>query len=218
MLFGKLANIGDDISDEFITDAAEFKKIVTGETIDAEQKGQPKFDFEPYVKLVFSANAIPRIGKGRDSSAILRRLVIVPFNAKFTSDNPNFKPFIGDSLQSQESIEYLINIGIAGLKRVLLNRQFTTSIKIENELTEYEETNNPIIGFFKECEAEQINIENEPTNEVYKKYKEFCIRNSLQELSSGEFSKQVKKYFNFVIIDKKIQGKKCRIFVKAEGQ
>ena len=50
------------------------------------------------------------------------------------------------------------------------------------------------------------------------KYKEFCIRNSLQELSSGEFSKQVKKYFNFVIIDKKIQGKKCRIFVKAEGQ
>lgn len=218
MLFGKLANIGDDISDEFITDAAEFKKIVTGETIDAEQKGQPKFDFEPYVKLVFSANSIPRIGKGRDSSAILRRLVIVPFNAKFTSDNPNFKPFIGDALQSQESIEYLINLGIAGLKRVLLNRQFTTSVKIENELTEYEETNNPIIGFFKECESEQINIENEPTNEVYKKYKEFCIRNSLQELSSGEFSKQVKKYFNFVIIDKKIQGKKCRIFVRAESQ
>jgi len=218
MLFGKLANIGDDISDEFITDAAEFKKIVTGETIDAEQKGQPKFDFEPYVKLVFSANTIPRIGKGRDSSAILRRLVIIPFNAKFTSDNPNFRPFIGDSLQGQESMEYLINLGIAGLKRVLLNRKFTTSIKIENELNEYEETNNPIIGFFKECEAEQINIENESTNQVYMKYKEFCIRNSLQELSSGEFSKQVKKYFNFVIIDKKIQGKKCRIFIKAEGQ
>ena len=64
----------------------------------------------------------------------------------------------------------------------------------------------------------EINIENEPTNQVYMKYKEFCIRNSLQELSSGEFSKQVKKYFNFVIIDKKIQGKKCRIFIKADGQ
>lgn len=218
MLFGKLANIGDDISDEFITDAAEFKKIVTGETIDAEQKGQPKFDFEPYVKLVFSANTIPRIGKGRDSSAILRRLVIVPFNAKFTSDNPNFKPFIGDSLQGQESIEYLIKIGIAGLKRVLKNKQFTTSEKVQNELNEYEETNNPIIGFFKECEAEDVRIENEPTNQVYTKYQEYCIRNSLQELSSGEFSKQVKKYFNFVIVDKKIQGKKCRIFIKADNQ
>ena len=170
------------------------------------------------MKLVFSANTIPRIGKGRDSSAILRRLVIVPFNAKFTPDNPDFKPFIGDTLQSQESMEYLIKLGIEGLKRVLTNRRFTTSVKVQDELNEYEETNNPIIGFFKECEAEEINIENEPTNQVYMKYKEFCIRNSLQELSSGEFSKQVKKYFNFVIIDKKIQGKKCRIFIKADGQ
>lgn len=214
MLFGKLANIGDDISDEFVTDAAEFKKIVTGETIDAEQKGQPKFDFEPYVKLIFSANNIPRIGKGRDSSAILRRLVIVPFNAKFDDKNPNFKPFIGDGLKGQESMEYLIRLGIQGLKRVLTNRKFTSSQKVQDELNEYEETNNPILGFFKECQNEEVSIENEPTNKVYKKYQEYCIANSLTPLSNGEFSKQVKKHFDFVIIDKKIQGKKYRIFVK----
>lgn len=214
MLFGKLANIGDDISDEFVTDAAEFKKIVTGETIDAEQKGQPKFDFEPYVKLIFSANNIPRIGKGRDSSAILRRLVIVPFNAKFDDKNPNFKPFIGDSLKGQESMEYMIQLGIQGLKRVLINRKFTTSKKVQDELDEFEETNNPILGFFKDCENEDFNIEGEPTNQVYKRYQEYCIANTLTALSNGEFSKQVKKHFNFAIVDKKIQGKKYRIFVK----
>lgn len=214
MLFGKLANIGDDISDEFVTDAAEFKKIVTGETIDAEQKGQPKFDFEPYVKLIFSANNIPRIGKGRDSSAILRRLVIVPFNAKFDDKNPDFKPFIGDTLKGQESMEYLIQLGIQGLKRVLTNRKFTTSQKVQDELDEFEETNNPILGFFKECQNEEFEIENEPTNKVYKRYQEYCIANSLTPLSNGEFSKQVKKHFDFVIIDKKINGKKYRIFVK----
>lgn len=214
MLFGKLANIGDDISDEFVTDAAEFKKIVTGETIDAEQKGQPKFDFEPYVKLIFSANNIPRIGKGRDSSAILRRLVIVPFNAKFDDKNPNFKPFIGDSLKGQESMEYMIQLGIQGLKRVLTNRKFTSSQKVQDELDEFEETNNPILGFFKDCENEDFNIEGEPTNKVYKRYQEYCIANSLTPLSNGEFSKQVKKHFDFVIVDKKISGKKYRIFVK----
>ena len=214
MLFGKLANIGDDISDEFVTDAAEFKKIVTGETIDAEQKGQPKFDFEPYVKLIFSANNIPRIGKGRDSSAILRRLVIIPFNAKFDDSNPNFKPFIGDTLKGQESMEYLIQLGIQGLKRVLTNRKFTTSQKVQDELDEFEETNNPILGFFKECQNEEFYIEGEPTNKVYKKYQEYCIANTLTPLSNGEFSKQVKKHFDFVIIDKKINGKKYRIFVK----
>lgn len=211
MLFGKLANIGDDISDEFVTDSAEFKKIVTGEAIDAEQKGQPKFDFEPYVKLIFSANNIPRIGKGRDSAAILRRLVIVPFNAKFTADDPDFKPFIGDELKGQESIEYLIQLGIAGLKRVLNNRKFTTSKKMQDELEEYEETNNPIIGFFKEVEKDEI--ENEPTNEVYKRYTSYCADNSIQPLSSGEFSKQVKKHFDFKIVDKRVSGKKCRVFM-----
>lgn len=214
MLFGKLANIGDDISDEFVTDAAEFKKIVTGETIDAEQKGQPKFDFEPYVKLIFSANNIPRIGKGRDSSAILRRLVIVPFNARFDVTNPNFKPFIGDSLKGQESMEYLIQLGIQGLKRVLTERKFTTSQKVQDELDEFEETNNPILGFFKDCDNEEFNIEGEPTNKVYKRYQEYCLANSLTPMSNGEFSKQVKKHFDFAIISKKIQGKTYRIFVK----
>ena len=216
MLFGKLANIGDDISDEFVTDAASFKKIVTGETIDAEQKGQPKFDFEPYVKLIFSANNIPRIGKGRDSGAILRRLVIVPFNARFEEGQPGFMPFIGDDLKSQESMEYLIQLGLTGLKRVLSKRQFTKSEAMQRELDEFEETNNPVLGFFREADGdEEISIENEPTNEVYKHYQEYCIATNLTPMSAGEFSKQVKKHYGFVIKDKKINGKKYRIFVKA---
>ncbi len=214
MMFGKCANIGDDISDEFVVDTAEFKKIVTGQSIDAEQKGQPKFNFEPFCKLLFSANSIPRIGKGRDSGAILRRLVIVPFNARFTPDSPDYKPFIGDDLKCQESMEYMIRIGLEGLKRVLDTRQYTTNADIQDELKEYEETNNPIIGFFREAENDEIKIEDEPTNTVYRKYNEWCLSNSLQPLSHGEFSKQVKKHFGFKIADRKISGKKYRLFVK----
>lgn len=218
MLFNKLANIGDDISDEFVTDAASFKKIVTGETIDAEQKGQPKFDFEPYVKLIFSANNIPRIGKGKDSSAIKRRLVIIPFNARFDSSNPNFKPFIGDELRGQESMEYMIRLGLKALKNLLKERKFTTSEAMQRELEEFEETNNPVLGFFHEAERDSdIKIENEPTSEVYKSYQEYCIMSNLTPMSAGEFSKQVKKYYGFTIKDRKIQGKKYRIFVK-EGE
>lgn len=211
MLFGKLANIGDDISDEFITDSADFKKIVTGETIDAEQKGQPKFEFEPYVKLLFSANNIPRIGKGRDSAAILRRLIIVPFNATFKSTDPDYVPFIGDKLQNQEAIEYLIQLGLTALKRVLIERKFTESERVQKELEEYEESNNPILGFFKEIDREEI--ENEPTNQVYKRYTVYCAENGLQPLSQIGFSKQLTANFDFEIIDKKINGKKYRILV-----
>lgn len=218
MMFGKLANIGDDISEEFITDVSEFKKIVTGETIDAEQKGQPKFEFNPYVKLIFSANNIPRMGKGRDSTAILRRLVIVPFNAQFTKEalGTNFKPYITHSLKSQESMEYLVKLGVEGLKRVLKNNEFTTSDKVKTELMEYEENNNPILAFFRDCDDREMKIENEPTNDVYRIYTTFCAENGFQSMSIGEFSKQVKKYYNYTIIRKRIDGQVRRIFVHDE--
>ena len=213
MLFGKLANIGDDISDEFIMDASTFKKIVTGETIDAEQKGQPKFEFEPYVKLFFSANNIPRMGKGRDSMAILRRLVIIPFDAKFTAANADFNPQIGDILRSQESMEYLIQLGLNALKRVLEAKDFSECEKVKRELEEYEESNNPIIGFIKEVEYEDdFQIVNEPTVKVYKRYHEYCIANNLQPMSNVEFSKQINRIMDLKVVHKYIQGKTYRIF------
>lgn len=212
MMFGKLANIGDDISNEFVCDTAIFKKVVTGESIDAEQKGQPKFNFKPFCKLLFSANSIPRMGKGSDSAAIMRRLVIVPFDAKFSSTDKNFKPEIENDLKGQESMEYLIQLGIQGLKRVLKSKNYTTSDKMQQELEEYEERNNPLLMFVKECDDEDFVIENETTSTVYARYKEFCLAESLQPLSKIEFSRQMTKSFDLKIISKKINKKIYRIF------
>lgn len=210
-MFGKLANIGDDIGDEFIANPAIFKKLVTGERVSAERKGQNPFEFNNYSKLLFSANNIPRIKD--KTGAVQRRLAIIPFDAKFSADDPDFNPYIKHLLKTSEVMEYLINIGIDGLKRVLTNRQFTPSEKVKMAMDEYEENNNPILGFFKECEVEEFQIENEPTNVVYKRYQEYCLANSLQPMSNIEFSKQVNRILGLKIIDKKINGKKYRIFV-----
>jgi putative DNA primase/helicase len=214
---GKLANIGDDIGDEFIPNTGVFKKLVTGDELTAMRKYQDPFTFENYAKLLFSANNIPRLGKGKDSAAIKRRLIIVPFNARFSPDDPDFKPYIKYDLKKQEAMEYLIVLALAGLKRVLKLNKFTESEEVQAALDEYEETNNPIIGFFKEADAEGLQIENEPTNKIFKAYSEYCIRCNLQALASGEFSKQVKRYYGFDIVSKKIQGKTHRIFVKGES-
>ena len=213
-LFGKLANIGDDIGDEFIANAAIFKKLVTGDRVSAERKGQNPFEFNNYSKFLFSANNIPRIKD--KTGAVQRRLIIIPFDATFSASDPDFNPYIKHLLKTEEVMQYLINLGIQGLKRVLLNRAFTSSTKVQKELDEYEEQNNPILGFFRECEDEDFKIENEPTNKVYKRYQEYCIANSLQPMSNIEFSKQVNRILNFKIVDKKINGKKFRIFVPAD--
>lgn len=210
MLFGKLANIGDDISDDFLADASEFKKICTGEMIDAEQKGQAKFQFCPYVKMMFSANSIPRIGRGRDSSAVLRRLVIVPFNATFDKSKGDFNGYIIDQLSTQGAMEYMIQLGITGLKRVLDNQEFTTSEKVEKEIDDFAVSNNPVLGFFKENELDDIN--GHVTKDVYLRYQKYCHDNGHNPISAGELSKQIKKYYDVDIVNKSVNGKKARVF------
>lgn len=212
-LFGKLANIGDDIGDEFIPNPAVFKKLVSGDRLNTERKGRDPFDFNNYSKLLFSANAIPRIKD--KSGAVIDRLIIVPFDATFSPDDPDFDPYIKYKLRKPESMEYLIKIGLEGLKRVLTNRRFTTSTRVIKELQEYEENNNPILTFFKEIDIDEI--ENNTTKEVYKKYNEFCLANNFTPLSNIEFSRKVNKQFDFETVVKSIKGKTVRVFVKKEG-
>lgn len=212
MLFGKLANVGDDIGDEFMQGSAVsiFKKIVTGNRVKAEQKGKDPFEFNPYVKLLFSANDMPRM---RDKTgAVLRRLVMIPFNATFTKDDPDYDPFIKYKLISEDSIEYLIQLGIAGLKRVLHNNEFTTSQKVESAITEYEEENNPVIAFINEVGEDAII--NQPTNEVYLRYTVFCSQSQLQALSKIAFSKSINKRLGTVAVSRRVNGTVTRIFTE----
>lgn len=212
MMFGKLANIGDDIGDDFLqgTQVSVFKKIVTGNRIKAERKGQDPFEFDPTVKLLFSANDIPRM---RDKTgAILRRLVIIPFNARFSKSDPDFDPYIKYKLVEQSSIEYLIKLGVEGLKRVLTNNEFTNSEKVQQQLDEYEIENNPIIGFI--AETGENMIDNQPTNEVYKRYQVYCADNAMTPMSNIVFSKQVNKRLGLEVVVTTIDGKTRRIFRK----
>ena len=212
-LFGKLANIGDDIGDEFIANASVFKKLVTGDRVNVERKGQDPFEFNNYAKFLFSANNIPRMKD--KTGAVQRRLVIVPFDAKFTPNDPDFRPFIKDELCEQDSMEYLIVLGLKALKSVLGKAQFTTSKRVQGQLDEYEQNNNPIIGFIQEVGLD--GIVNETTNTVYRRYKEYCIANNFQALSAIEFSRQICKRCGFVTDAKYIKGKKTRVFVEGTG-
>lgn len=218
MMFGKLANIGDDIGDDFLqgSQVSIFKKVVTGNRIKAERKGQDPFEFNPYIKLLFSANDIPRMKD--KTGAVLRRLVIIPFNAKFSKilpngePDPDYNPFIKYELVEQSSLEYLIRLGVEGLKRILENDEFSKSEKVQQQLDEYEEENNPIIAFIADCGVEMI--ENEPTADVYKRYQVFCAENCMQPMSKIVFSKQINKRLGFTTTVTKIDRKSIRIFVK----
>lgn len=212
MMFGKLANIADDIGDDFLqgTQVSVFKKVVTGNRIKAERKGQDPFEFSPYVKIFASANEIPRMKD--KTGAVLRRLVIIPFNATFSKDDPDFDPYIKTKLSKPEPLEYLIALGVKGLDRVLHNKGFTVPTLVQEQLDEYEESNNPIIAFLKDVELSEL--ENEPTSDVYRRYNLFCTENSLQAMSAIAFTKQLCRRCGFTLTRKRVDGEIKRVYEK----
>ena len=216
-MFGKLANIGDDISDDFLQGKAiaNFKKVVSGNDIKAENKGQDAYFFKPTVKLLFSANEIPRM-RNKGFQAVLRRMVIIPFNAVFTINDPDFDARITWKLKKPEVAEYLIQIGITGLKRVLATQEFTHSTLVENQLDEFERDNNPILLFLDEID--DADIINQETKSVYTRYDTFCYENGFTKVAMQTFSKDMKRYMDLKIEDRKVGGRKCRIFVRKEDE
>lgn len=205
-LEGKLANIGDDISNKYIDNNSTFKKLVTGETVNVERKGKDPFDFNNYSKLIFSCNDMPRINDLSDG--LKRRIILIPFNARFSKSDANFDPFIIDKLMKPEALEYLLNLALAGLERILYNRAFTIPESVSNAWTEYEKTNNPVLGF-----VEDAKIENELTSDVYLQYQTYCADSGLKHLSKAVFTRELSK-LGYKTKQIRINGKRPYIFIK----
>jgi putative DNA primase/helicase len=213
-LYGKLANIGDDISDGYIADASIFKKLVTGEEVQAEEKGKPKISFIPYAMHIYSANDIPHMKD--KTGAVLRRLLFIPLNGKFTRDTPGYDPFIRYTLQQAEHMEYFIQCALDGLADVLNNNAFRVPAKGAQQKASYEVENNPILAFIEDAGKE--NIVNEPTADVYKRYQVFCADNGFQPGSNLTFSKNINRVLGTKIITGHIGTGKKRKSIKMFSQ
>lgn len=222
-LFGKLANIGDDISTDYIPDVGVLKKLITGERIGGiERKGQDPFEFNNYSKFIFSANDIPRMGGAKDSKPLRRRFIIIPFNAVFSPEDADHNSNIKYELVMQEHIEYAILLGLKGLQRVLKTGNYSKSEKVDEQLEDFEVRNNSVKAFVVECEENEFegnyNIINEPCSKVYRHYEEFCLRNGLKNaFSRNEFGKQLQRILPITTKSSRLKeegGKVCKIYVQ----
>lgn len=211
-LSSKLANIGDDINDEWISNTAIFKKVVSGDVITVEKKGKDPFKLRSFAKFFFSANSLPRLGRGKDSSAVMDRLVVIPFDAKFSKQDDDYDPFIKYKLREEVVMEALIAKAIVALREVLADSEFATCNRVLESLQEFEKTNNPILEFFDELDEDDYL--NEPIKKVYQQYNAFCFGNNLSPISALEFQKQMKKQYGLVIKTKvdSVDKKKVRVY------
>src|SRR5699024_9882254 len=120
-MYGKIANLVDDLPDEYIEDAGALKSIVSGQAITIERKGKDGFSGVITAPLIFGSNHFPRFRENGNS--IMRRMMIIPFNHNFTSDSEALPAYeVDNMLRSDEVREYVVKIAIDGVKHAKANK------------------------------------------------------------------------------------------------
>lgn len=185
----KLANIGDDINDDYFRPStiSVFKKVSSGNVMKAEFKGQDAFDFKPYAKLFFSAN---NLGNVKDpTGAFMRRIILIPMNNTFTKESPDYDPYFVSKITTESAYEYMIFLAIKGLRRVLENNGFSKCEKADTALENYERENNHVIAWVDEVGYDHLFTDT--TKGLFIEFREWCFSEGYKDISLTKFSRDV---------------------------
>jgi len=204
-LFGKLANIYDDLPPDTLINTGIFKILVTGGEIQAEKKFKNAFKFRNFAKLIFSANKVPSTVD--DTKAFFRRWIIINFPNEFKRDKAD--PHLEDKLSTPECLSYVLKWAVEGLRRLLEQGKFSYEDNIDKIEDRYMRASNPAYAFFQDC------IEEDPDafvtkDDLYRAFIEYCKQNKLPTLSKRTFAEHVKRWTNAVDGWAKVEGRSVR--------
>lgn len=193
-----LANIGDDIDNVTIRDSGTLKKMISGESLTVERKGERPFTLAPYATHIYSANAIPR--SFDKSEGFYRRWLLVPFNAKFSADDADYDPLIYDKITTETALSYLLNIAIRGAKRLLKRGKFTEPQSVRDALDSYRTDNSTTLSWIEDKGLEADYFLENSTDKLYSDFSDWCKTSGIKAANmTGKktFNKEIISKFDF---------------------
>jgi len=141
-LVGKLANICPDLPSSSLSGSSVFKAVTGGDCITAEYKFKQPFEFQPYSRLVFSANFLPRSNDA--SHAYFRRWLIVPFPRTFDDSEQTPREVLDAQLAAPSELSGLMNKAVVALAAIRKHRGFTVAKSVSNAGREFMRLTDPI--------------------------------------------------------------------------
>ena len=192
MVVGKLANLGDDIPNNFLsgTELSIFKKLVTGDEIYTDVKGSRGFQFTPAATMVFSMNSMPRLGDITDG--VMRRLAFIPFRNKFSPGMPGYDPAMGRKLARPEVKMRGAVLGLQALPELIDSTEFHGIPDMVEAVEEVRRDNDSVRRWMYDEEVLIDALDKRPVAAVYSEYVEWCRKSGeAQYVSKPTFSRRV---------------------------
>jgi putative DNA primase/helicase len=186
----KLLNTCSELNANKQIAANVFKKVVSGDLIQADMKYQrAPFKFFPIAKHIFSMNETPIITDR--SFAFERRLVVVNFNQTFKDNNVDYQL----EKKLEKELPGIFNWAMEGLERVMTDYSgITETPTMKTDRKIFIQKVNPVLMFVDErCNLD----ENQSVwkTELYTRYAEWCKESGLKQLSKIRFYNQLSSDF-----------------------
>ena len=185
-MHNKLLAVQGDFPRKFYGNEDLIKTIVGGDSMDAQEKFKPQFEFTPFCRFIFAMNTLPET---KDlSKGFFRRVVILPFTRTFTEAQQDRKLF--ETLKVE--LPGIFLWAFEGLKRLVKNGQFTESPDALRALENYRQEHNTI-GMFVESECVLIPDAKCKVTDLWSAYEIFCAESGFEVLTRKEFAIQLKR-------------------------
>ena len=198
LLTNKLANIGDDIDNVVIKGTGTLKRMIAGNAISVEKKGEMGYSAELYATQIYSCNEIPRsLDK---TKGFYRRWIIIPFNAQFSAEDDDYDPMIADKITSDNALSYLLNIAIRGAQRLMRRGYFTEPKSVKEALEAYQEENSTVLSWIADKELDEDYFLDKPRDVAYSEFSDWCKVSGIKPANvTGKktFFKEVTQKFDF---------------------
>lgn len=189
LIEGRLFNAADETPvDAFRKYAELFKNLVAGGEIDAHKKYHDSFEFRNRAKILFSCNDVP--GFSGADSGIIRRLILLPFNAHFLV---GANKFIIDELK--EELPGIFNKMWLSYQQAKIKKEILEPKAAKRLLEEVKYDSNPIVSFILDACEVTGNADDKVLNkDMYVAYTNYCSEMGIKNTASSvHFSRTINR-------------------------
>ncbi|MEM2619563.1 MAG: phage/plasmid primase, P4 family [Candidatus Hadarchaeales archaeon] len=196
-LYGKLANIVDELPTEAWVDTEAFKMATGDSPLTGEEKFKKPFTFWNYAKFVMAGNRLPVVAD--DTKAFWDRILLIPFGRTFDPDAPEEvkarrREEIVREMLAEEEKSGLLNLALLGLRSLLETQKFYGEEDVEKVKAQYVKISDPVMAFARERLVEDP--EGEVVKEgVYAAYVEWCKSHGFPIKENNAFARALKRVF-----------------------
>lgn len=177
-LLFKLCNTCADISKISIEDDAELKKVIGGDTLQAEFKGKDSFVFAPYAKFLFSANRFPHVDDR--SNGFKRRLRVVEMNQNPPKKDVHLKEKL------MKELDFWISSAVLWLQQALQKQDIYESENSKKARQKIHKDSDSVYAFVHDC-LERFEGHDMPRSEMFQEYDKYCIQNERVRVKKKTF-------------------------------